>query len=150
MKAHRHAYPLMLMCRVFEVSKSGYHAWLKRPPSKRSQENARLEVAIRSDHQSSRETYGPIRLRPELAAAGFLIGIGRIKRIPRKLGLRCKPVKKFKATTNSNHSLSVTENLLNQDFATTRPGQAWVTDITYHPNPRGLALPGGCQGSAYL
>ena len=137
MKAHRHAYPLMLMCRVFEVSKSGYHAWLKRPPSKRSQENARLEVAIRSAHQSSRETYGPIRLRPELAAAGFLIGIGRIKRIPRKLGLRCKQVKKFKATTNSNHSLSVTENLLNQDFATTRPGQAWVTDITYIPTQEG-------------
>jgi putative transposase len=50
MKAHRKEYPLSLMCRVFEVSKSGYHAWLKRPPSKRSQETARLKVAIRAAH----------------------------------------------------------------------------------------------------
>jgi transposase InsO family protein len=99
-------------------------------PSKRSQENARLEVAIRAAHTRSRETYGPIRLQPELAADGFRAGIGRIKRRRRKLGLRCKQVRKFKATTHSNHSLPVAENLLNQDFTTARPGQVWVTDIS--------------------
>jgi len=137
MKTHRKAFPLELMCRVFEVSKSGYHAWLKRKPSKRSQENARLEVAIRAAHTRSRETYGPIRLQPELAADGFRAGIGRIKRLRRKLGLRCKQVRKFKATTHSNHSLPVAENLLNQDFTTARPGQVWVTDITYIPTQEG-------------
>jgi putative transposase len=131
MKAHRHDYPLLLMCRVFEVSKSGYHAWLKRKPSPRSQANARLELAIRAAHQTSRETYGPIRLQPELASAGFPASLGRIRRIRQKLGLRCKQMKKFKATTNSKHSLPVAENLLNQNFATTRPSQVWVTDITY-------------------
>lgn len=137
MKAHRREFPLGLMCRVFEVSPSGYYAWLKRPPSKRSQENARLELAIRAAHQRSRETYGPIRLQPELAADGFPAGLGRIKRLRRKLGLRCKQVRKFKATTNSNHSLPVAENLLDQDFATERPGQVWVTDITYIPTQEG-------------
>lgn len=56
MKTHRKDFPLELMCRVFEVSKSGYYAWLKRKPSKRSQANARLEVAIRAAHTRSRET----------------------------------------------------------------------------------------------
>jgi putative transposase len=68
---------------------------------------------------------------------GFRAGVGRIKRLRRELGLRCKQVKKFKATTNSNHSLPVAENLLNQDFATVRPGQVWVTDITYIPTQEG-------------
>jgi putative transposase len=129
MKTHRKDVPLELMCRVFEVSKSGYYAWLKRKPSKRSQENVRLEVAIRAAHTRSRETYGPIQLQPELAADGFRAGIGRIKRLRRKLGLRCKPVRTFKATTHSNHSLPVAEHRLNQDFTTARPGPVWVTDI---------------------
>lgn len=149
MKAHRREFPLGLMCRVFEVSPSGYHAWLKRPPSKRSQENARLELAIRAAHRRSRETYGPSRLQPELAADGFQAGLGRIKRLRRKLGLRCKQVRKFKATTNSNHSLPVAENLLDQDFTTERPGAVWVTDITYIPTQEGW-LPGRRQGRAYL
>jgi hypothetical protein len=56
MKTHRKDFPLKRMCRVFEVSKSGYYAWLKRKPSKRSQETARLEVAIRAAPTRSRET----------------------------------------------------------------------------------------------
>ncbi|HYE36861.1 IS3 family transposase [Methylocaldum sp.] len=137
MKAHRQEFPLPLMCRVFAVSKSGYHAWLKRTPSKRSQEKARLVLAIRAAHLRSRQTYGPIRLQPELAAAGFQVGLGRIKRIRQELGLRCKQVRKFKATTNSKHTWPVAENRLNQDFATGRPNQVWVTDITYIPTEEG-------------
>lgn len=131
MKTQRADYPLPLMCRVFEVSKSGYHAWLKRKPSARSLENARLAVAIRAAHNRSRETYGPLRLQPELAADGFKASLGRIKRIRKEGGLRCKQSRKFKATTNSKHTLPVAENRLNQDFAMSRPNQAWVTDLTY-------------------
>lgn len=131
MKTQRADYPLPLMCRVFEVSKSGYHAWLKRKPSARSLENARLAVAIRAAHNRSRETYGPLRLQPELAADGFKASLGRIKRIRKEWGLRCKQSRKFKATTNSKHTLPVAENRLNQDFAMSRPNQAWVTDLTY-------------------
>jgi transposase InsO family protein len=131
MKAHRSAYPLTLMCRVLEVSKSGYYAWLKRPPSRRAQANARLEIALRCAHENSRGTYGPLRLQPELAAAGFPAGLGRIRRLRQKLGLRCRQARKFKATTNSNHSLPVADNRLGQNFAATRPSEVWVTDITY-------------------
>ena len=72
-----------------------------------------------------------MRLQPELAADGCQAGLGRIKRIRKALGLRCKQSRKFKATTNSKHTLPVADNLLNQDFVMSRPNQAWVTDLTY-------------------
>lgn len=131
MKALRPHYPLAVLCRVFDVSRSGFHAARSRPPSKRAQENARLEVAIRAAHQRTRETYGPERLQDELKDDGFKAGVSRIKRLRKKLGLRCKQVRKFKATTNSNHSLPVAPNLLGQRFETSRPNETWVTDITY-------------------
>jgi transposase InsO family protein len=120
-----------VLCRVFDVSKSGYHAFVSRPPSKRAQENARLEVTIHAAHQRTRQTYGPERLQDELKDDGFKAGVARIKRLRKKLGIRCKQVRKFKATTNSNHKLPVAQNLLDQKFVTSRPNEVWVTDITY-------------------
>ena len=131
MKRLRPHYPLAVMCRVFDVSRSGYHAFVSRAPSRRAQENARLEVAIQAAHVRTRESYGPERLQDELRDDGFKAGVGRIKRLRKRLGLRCKQVRKFKATTNSHHDLPVAPNLLEQNFASTRPHQAWVTDITY-------------------
>lgn len=55
----------------------------------------------------------------------------RIKRIRKKLGLRCKQKRKFKVTTDSKHSLPIAPNLLDRQFAVTAPSKAWVTDITY-------------------
>jgi transposase InsO family protein len=131
MRELRVTYPLRVLCRVLEVSKSGYHAFVSRAPSKRAQENGRLEIAISAAHRRSRETYGPERLQDELKDEGITAGVGRIKRLRRKLGLRCKQVRKFKATTNSNHRLPVAPNLLGQNFDTHRPNEVWVTDITY-------------------
>ncbi len=59
------------------------------------------------------------------------MGIHRIRRIRKKLGLRCKQKRKFKATTDSNHALPVAPNLLDRQFAVAAPNKAWVTDITY-------------------
>ena len=137
MKQLKGQFPVGLMSRVFDVGKSGYYAWLKRGPSKRSQNNARLEVAIKAAHVRTRQSYGPERLRDELATDGFPSGVGRIKRLRKKLGICCKQKRKFKATTNSNHGLPVAENLLQQDFSTDRPNQVWVTDITYIPTHEG-------------
>lgn len=130
-------YPVPFMCRIYDVSPSGYYAWLRRPPSKRAQEEARLEVEIRAAHQRTRETYGPERLQGDLADHGVNAGIHRIKRIRRRLGIRCKQRRKFKATTNSNHSLPVAPNLLEQKFMATAPNQIWLSDITYIPTDEG-------------
>lgn len=137
MRTLRAHYPLSQLCRVLEVSRSGYYAWQHRRPSKHDQENARLEVAIQAAHVRTRQTYGPERLQAELRADGFPAGIGRIKRLRKKLGLRCTPVRRFTTTTVSNHALPVAENVLAQTFVATRPNETWVTDITYVPTAEG-------------
>lgn len=137
MKTLRPQYPLTVMCRVFDVSRSGYHAFVSRVPSKRARDNARLLVAIQAAHVRTRASYGPERLQEELRDDGFNAGVGRIKRLRQRLGLRCKQVRKFKVTTNSNRDLPVAPNLLNQQFDTTHPNETWVTDITYVPTTEG-------------
>jgi putative transposase len=138
MKTWRLDYPLRLMCRVFEVSSSGFYAWLKRPPSRHVRDEARLEVEIRAAHQRTRESYGPERLQHDLAEHGVRVGIHRIKRIRRQLGLRCRQKRKFKATTDSGHGLPVTDNLLGQDFTVAQaPNDVWLSDLTYIPTAEG-------------
>lgn len=136
-KQLRPQYPVPLLCQSLEVSPSGYYAWMKRPDSPRQKEEARLAVEIKAAHKRNRETYGPERLQTDLADHGIQVGVHRIKRIRRAHGIRCKQVKKFKATTNSDHSLPVADNLLDQNFVAEAPNQAWVTDITYIPTAEG-------------
>ncbi len=84
-----------------------------------------------------RQTYGPKRLQAELREEGFPVGVGRIKRLRKKLALRCRQGRKFTATTESNHHLPVADNLLAQTFDAKRPNETWVTDITYVPTTEG-------------
>jgi len=133
----RLAYCVALLCRVLEVTASGYYAWIKRPLTIRQREEMRLELEIRAAHKRTRQTYGPERLQRDLADNGVVVGVHRIKRIRRKLGLRCRQKRRFKATTDSRHSLPVAENLLDQKFEASAPNQIWLTDITYIPTGEG-------------
>jgi putative transposase len=133
----RLAYCVALLCRVLEVTTSGYYAWVKRPVTIRQREEMRLELEIHAAHNRTRQTYGPERLQRDLFDNGVVVGVHRIKRIRRKLGLRCRQKRKFKATTDSRHSLPVVENLLNQKFAASAPNQIWLSDITYIPTGEG-------------
>jgi putative transposase len=137
MKILRLTYPLLLICRVLEISRSGYYTRLSRFPSKRAQEEGRLEVEIKAAHKRTRGTCGPERLQHDLAAHGVKVGICRIRKIRKKLGIRCKQIKKFKATTDSKHTLPVAENLLEQKFEAEAPNEIWVSDITYIPTDEG-------------
>jgi len=137
MKAMRFRHRIAVMCGILKVSKSGYYKWLNRKPSKRAQEEGRLEVEIKAAHKRTRETYGPERLQQELKDQGVNVGICRIRKIRKRLGIRCKQRKKFKATTDSKHTLPVAENLLNQQFEATRPNEVWLSDITYIPTEEG-------------
>jgi len=130
-------YQVPVMCRIFEVSASGYYSWCSRPISKHAQEDQRLEIEIQAAHKRTRKTCGPKRLQEDLAAHGVNAGVCRIRRIRKKLGIKCQQTRKFKATTNSNHTLPVAENLLAQNFDATAPNQVWVTDITYIPTEEG-------------
>jgi putative transposase len=137
MKELRLQYPAPLIGRILGVSASGYYARMKRPLSKRAQEEARLEVEIQAAHKRTRRSFGPERLQRDLADNGIQIGICRIKRIRKKLGIRCKQKKKFKATTDSRHTLPVAENIVDQQFEASGPNRVWVTDITYIPTDEG-------------
>ena len=137
MKGMRFKYCIEAMWRILRVSKSGYYKWLHWKPSKRIREEWRLEVEIKAAHQRTRETCGPERLQHELKEQGVEVGICRIRRIRKKLGLRCKQKRKFKATTDSKHALPVAENLLHQQFETTTPNEIWLSDITYIPTEEG-------------
>ena len=116
MKQLRLDYPTSVLSRMLVVSASGYYAWVDRPPSKRAREEVRLELEIKAAHKRTRQTYGAERLQRDLAEHGVRVGIGRIKRIRKKLGIRCKQKRRFKAC---------------------RPNAVWVTDIRYVPTDEG-------------
>ena len=137
MKKWRLHFPIKIMSRVFDISRSGFYAWQKRKPSRRSQEDERLKVAIKAAHKRTRESYSARRLQPELAADGFVAGRDRIARLRRELDIRCRQKRKFKATTNSKHNLPVAGNVLEQTFAPNTPNEVWVADITYIPTVEG-------------
>jgi len=137
MKELRLDYPLALVRRILSVSASGYYSWLDRPLSKWAREETRLEVEIKAAHKRTRQTYGPERLQYDLAEHGVRVGICRIKRIRRKLGICCKQKRKFKATTDSMHTFPVAENLLGQQFEVSEPNKVWTSDITYVPTDEG-------------
>ena len=137
MRELRLDYPVVLLRRVLSVSASGYYAWVDRPLSQRAREELRLELEIRAADRRTRQTYGPERLQCDLAEHGVRVGVCRIKRIRKKLGILCMQKKKFKATTDSKHKLPVAENLLSQQFKVSQPNSVWVSDITYIPTDEG-------------
>jgi len=109
MNEMRLGYSIPRMCPIFKVTASGYYAWLKRPPSRRAQEEERLEAEIRAAHKRTRGPYGSERLKTDLAEHGVKVGVFRIRRIRKKLGIRCKQKRKFKATTDSTHTLPLAD-----------------------------------------
>lgn len=131
MKAHAKLYPIKLMCRVLMISISSYYRWLIGKPSPRAQRDLILSALLKAAHSVSRETYGSERLHAELVSSGVDISKYKVRSLRSKLGLRCKQVKRFKQTTNSDHDKPIAPNLLNQQFTVESPNQAWSSDITY-------------------
>ena len=123
--------PVAVLCKVLEVSRSGFYAWEQRVPSAHSLEDAKLRVHIAAIHERSRGLYGAPRVHAELRASGFTVSRKRVARLMRELGLESRRKRRFKATTDSKHSLPVAENILDRKFEVDAPDVAWVTDITY-------------------
>jgi transposase InsO family protein len=138
---HRGAFKVGRMCKLLNVSRSGFHAWLKRPESCRKRENRALEAKIRVLYAASHGIYGAPRIHRDLTDDGVRCSKNRVARIMRKAGIRSRTQKKFKVTTNSKHNFPVAPNLLNQKFKAAAPDHTWVGDITYvHTNEGWLYL----------
>ena len=134
---HRETFRVGRMCKLLNVSRSGYHAWLKRPESRRSRQNRALEAKIRVLHAASHGIYGAPRIHRDLIDDGIRCGKNRVARIMRDAGIRSRTKKKFKATTDSRHDLPVAPNLLNQQFTVDTPDRTWAGDITFIPTEQG-------------
>ena len=128
---HDRRYPIRLMCRVLAVSAAGYYAWRARPESPRSIQARTLLSAIRVVHQESRETYGSPRIWDALVKQGHHIGEHRVARLMRQDDIRAKTVKKWCATTQSQHRFPVAANTLDRAFTIAAPNRVWAGDITY-------------------
>jgi len=128
---HREIFRVGRMCNVLDVSRSGYYAWLKRPESHRKKENRKLAIQIKVIHGQKRKIYGSPRIHKELNEKGFKCSPNRVARIMKQEGIRAIVPRKYKATTDSKHSLPVAPNLLKQDFDIKEPNKVWLADITY-------------------
>lgn len=128
---------MALMCRVLEVSRAGYYASRRRPESERAKANGQLVVKIHEAYETSRRTYGSPRIYAELRDNGCEAGRHRVARLMRREGLVARKKRRFKTTTQSNHSEPIARNVLARNFDVKKPNRAWVGDITYLPTADG-------------
>ena len=128
---HDRRYPIRLLCRALAVSPAGYYAWRDRPESRRARQNRTLLSTIRVIHRESRETYGSPSIWDALLKQGHRTGEHRVARLMRQAGLRAKTVKKWRATTQSQHRFPVAANTLDRAFTVAAPNRVWAGDITY-------------------
>ncbi len=119
------------MCRLLEVSTSGYYAWKNRPENVRRIENEQLLIEIRRLFHENDSEYGSPRIWRELEAADIACGENRVARLMHFAGLVAVHKAKFCVTTNSKHNFSVWPNILNRNFSVSEPDRAYVSDITY-------------------
>jgi putative transposase len=127
-----------MMCRLLDVSASGYHAWQGRPPSVRAQVDAVLLERIRRIHTVSQGTYGAPRVHAELAAEETHVGRKRVARLMRSAGLAGVSRRRSTCTTRRAERVRPAPDLVERDFSADGPDRLWVADITYIPTWAGF------------
>ncbi len=135
--AEKATWPVDTMCSVLGVSRSGYYAWVGRPPAPRTLEDAELVVDIRAAHEAGRGAYGSPRVHRALRSQGKRVSKRRVARLMRSDGIAAKKRKKFCVTTDSRHDDPIAPNLLERAFDVAQPNTVWVTDVTYVPTHEG-------------
>jgi transposase InsO family protein len=128
---NRKEFRLGKMSKILEVSRSGYHNYIKRKFSQRKLENQFLLKHIKAIYTEYRGVYGSPRIHKELRKRGIFCNRKKVVRIMRVNGIRAKTKKKYKVTTNSDHNYQVAENLIKQNFNSSEVNKIWVSDITY-------------------
>jgi len=127
-KAH---YPVTLLCRCVAVSRPGFYAWQRRPPSARAQADRRLAIEVAAAHAESRRTYGSPRVHRALRAQGRRVSRKRVARVMREQGLCGQQRRRFVRTTDSQHAFPIATNVVNQGFDVPTLNTLWAGDITY-------------------
>ena len=122
---------MALMCRVLGVSRSGLYAWLRRGRSERERADEALTNRIRVVHEASRGTYGSPRVHRALRRDEVRVSRKRVERLMQRANLRGRVRRRFRKTTDSDHSYTVAPNTLNRQFSVDAPDRVWAVDITY-------------------
>lgn len=125
------SYPVALMCRVLNVSKSGYYRWLGRPVSARDQRRIDMEERIKSTYEEFEAAYGAPRLAKELSELGYPCSVNYVAKLMAEQGIKARNGKGFRYSRHSLTMHNVSDNLLWRDFAANKPNEKWTTDITY-------------------
>lgn len=133
---HRDSYPIAVMCRVLQVSSSGFYGWLKATPGPRARRSARIQQAVATVFASSNQIYGSHKITRVIKADPNMETACRntVAKAMRQMGLKSRVKKRFTpVTTQTDASKQPAPNILAQQFTATAPNQKWVTDITYLP-----------------
>jgi len=127
------------MCRLMEVTRSGFYAWRKRPESEWARTEKRLTVEVRSIFEASHRRYGSPRIHREFRARRQTVGRHRVARLLKLQGLQARKRRRFVTTTASEHALPVATNLLQRRFEATGPNTVWAGDVTFISTEQGWA-----------
>ena len=130
---HRDSFPVVLLCEVFAVSKSGYYASIDRPASPRARRHERIQAAVTQVHARSHGIYGSLKISQALAGQDELELACRntVATAMRELGLKSRVTKSFTpTTTQADPTKQPAPNKLNRDFTAPAPNRKWVTDIS--------------------
>jgi putative transposase len=130
-------WPVTQLCRVLEVSRSGFYAWRSREPSPAEVRREELTEQVAVIHAEVKARYGSPRMHAELAGRGHECCVNTVARVMREAGLAAKTKRKFRQTTDSNHPHPVADNVLDRAFDAAEPNAAWVADVTYIPTREG-------------
>ena len=126
---HRGTWPADWICGALGVSRGGFYAWLKRPPSERSRSDESLSTRIRSSFIASDRTYGARRVWHDLLAEGVNCGLHRIERLMRQLGLKARPRRRrLPPDIGERQAAAIAPNVLDRAFAAPAPNRRWIAD----------------------
>ncbi len=138
-REQREPLEVSMMCQVLQVSRSGYYAWVDRPPAQRQKRREALVGQIRAAHEQSGGTYGSPRVHADLIAQKIDVCVNTVAKLMKTAGIRSVMHGKFVVrTTDSSHDLPVADNLLDRQFDAPLPNQKWACDITYVPTAEGF------------
>jgi putative transposase len=129
---HRSIWPVAWLCEALDVSRSGFHAWLNRSPSRRSRENEALLDVIRRSFLGSDRTYGARRVWRDVLAEGIDCGLHRIEHLMKRNALKARPRRRYLPPDIGDRITSaVAPNVLDRQFHAPAPNRKWIADFTY-------------------
>lgn len=128
---HRQHYPVTRLCRLVEVSRSGYHAWRHRSSSVRAQQDAVLLTEIRRVHIEFRQAYGYVKTWQTLQSRGVPCGKHRVARLRREHGVKAKRVRRQRTTVEHHKMADAAPDLLQRRFSAYQPNRVWAGDMTF-------------------